>query len=511
MIQKITLVIALIIFTLSVAGLEHSEKIVDNSMRGEAVLDAEMREKAVAEGDARCVLRFDGGGTDHGWAGNVKASLSCPGEGTMHTDDWIATRLAGGEEDWKYRNNQSKLPPSVAVVLDETNCPRDEVCYRMASGSIDVTVVNDPPMARENHIYEGDTQKGESALYKGDAGATAVIGFGDFSISKRSARTGRNPQTGKEIQSSGDESDQALANRLLESIKASNCPEDGRERCVVEAVKNSELHSELSTQGEIEILMTLTADPLVVPRKEVSGDCDDSDIDRRPGEVLCGQTTHFLDPDSDGDGLDDLTMVQSGNFYEWKINDKTVANATVNSARAAETQVIFLQADSSEAEVSSKPELVEAIASESGLSKADSKKALDSFVDATLAVELDKSSPYLAKSLEDSTEDSNASTRGGIDKASPKLMEELAAKDARIAELEERIRELESGGEINSTAEASQENGDDPIVRKKPGRASLDDDSDGDGISDTVEEDESDELARRPGFVDRMLASILGR
>ena len=506
MIQKITLVIALIIFTLSVSGLEHSEDTVHDSMRVEAVSDADMRITA-KRGD-RCVLRFDGVGTDHGWAGNLKASLSCPGEGTMHTDDWIATRLAGEEGDWKYRNNQSKLPPSVAVVLDETDCPDDEVCYRVASGSIDVTVVNNPPMARENPIYESGTQEGESALYKGNAEATAVIGFGDFSISKRSARTGRNPQTGKEIQSSGDESDRALANRMLASIKALNCPEDGRERCEIEALNNSEVYSELAAEGEIEILMTLTADPLVAPRKEVSRDCDDSDIDRRPGEVLCGQTTHFLDPDSDGVGLDDLTMVQFGNMYEWKINGEKVANATVNSARAADTQVFFLQVDSSEAEVSSKPELVEAMASESGLSKADSKKALDSFVDATLAVELDKSSPYLAKSGEGSTEDNNASTRGGIDKASPKLMEELAAKDARIAELEERIRELESRELTNSTEKA---NGDDVLVRKKPGAAEDDADSDDDGISDTVEEDESDELARRPGFVDRMLASILGR
>lgn len=35
------------------------------------------------------------------------------------------------------------------------------------------------------------------ALKKGDR--VALVGFGSFSISKRSARTGRNPQTGKEI------------------------------------------------------------------------------------------------------------------------------------------------------------------------------------------------------------------------------------------------------------------------------------------------------------------------
>ncbi|MCB0481492.1 MAG: HU family DNA-binding protein [Flavobacteriales bacterium] len=36
-----------------------------------------------------------------------------------------------------------------------------------------------------------------ASLKKG--GRVALVGFGSFSISKRSARTGRNPQTGKEI------------------------------------------------------------------------------------------------------------------------------------------------------------------------------------------------------------------------------------------------------------------------------------------------------------------------
>jgi DNA-binding protein HU-beta len=36
------------------------------------------------------------------------------------------------------------------------------------------------------------------ALKKGDR--IALVGFGSFAISERSARTGRNPQTGKEIQ-----------------------------------------------------------------------------------------------------------------------------------------------------------------------------------------------------------------------------------------------------------------------------------------------------------------------
>jgi DNA-binding protein HU-beta len=36
------------------------------------------------------------------------------------------------------------------------------------------------------------------ALKKGDR--ISLIGFGSFSVSERAARTGRNPQTGKEIQ-----------------------------------------------------------------------------------------------------------------------------------------------------------------------------------------------------------------------------------------------------------------------------------------------------------------------
>ncbi len=37
----------------------------------------------------------------------------------------------------------------------------------------------------------------ESALKKGDR--VALVGFGSFGVSKREARKGRNPQTGKEI------------------------------------------------------------------------------------------------------------------------------------------------------------------------------------------------------------------------------------------------------------------------------------------------------------------------
>ena len=60
-------------------------------------------------------------------------------------------------------------------------------------------------MASEAGLKESEVQKvldafinaTTKALKKGDR--LSLIGFGSFSISKRSARTGRNPQTGKEI------------------------------------------------------------------------------------------------------------------------------------------------------------------------------------------------------------------------------------------------------------------------------------------------------------------------
>ncbi len=41
------------------------------------------------------------------------------------------------------------------------------------------------------------SQNTGTALKKGDR--VALVGFGSFSVAKRSARTGRNPQTGKPI------------------------------------------------------------------------------------------------------------------------------------------------------------------------------------------------------------------------------------------------------------------------------------------------------------------------
>ncbi|MGQ0827008.1 MAG: HU family DNA-binding protein [Bacteroidota bacterium] len=60
-------------------------------------------------------------------------------------------------------------------------------------------------IASEAKLTKADSQKAldafinatTTALKKGDR--VALVGFGSFSVSKRAARTGRNPQTGKTI------------------------------------------------------------------------------------------------------------------------------------------------------------------------------------------------------------------------------------------------------------------------------------------------------------------------
>ena len=60
-------------------------------------------------------------------------------------------------------------------------------------------------MAAESGLTKADTKKALDAFIKatGDAlkgdDKVALVGFGSFGISERSARTSRNPQTGKEI------------------------------------------------------------------------------------------------------------------------------------------------------------------------------------------------------------------------------------------------------------------------------------------------------------------------
>jgi len=116
-----------------------------------------------------------------------------------HTDSWEAELRSSSEEF-------GRSLESVAVVLNPDRCPESRVCYQLTEGSVDVGVVNDPPTTRGNPLYEDEGNKGSNPLYESRMDTVSLVGFGSFSISKRSARTGRNPQTGKEIQIPADES-----------------------------------------------------------------------------------------------------------------------------------------------------------------------------------------------------------------------------------------------------------------------------------------------------------------
>jgi DNA-binding protein HU-beta len=60
-------------------------------------------------------------------------------------------------------------------------------------------------IASEANLTKADAKRALDAFVKTTTGAlkkgdrVALVGFGSFSVSKRNARTGRNPQTGKPI------------------------------------------------------------------------------------------------------------------------------------------------------------------------------------------------------------------------------------------------------------------------------------------------------------------------
>ncbi len=60
-------------------------------------------------------------------------------------------------------------------------------------------------IAGEAGLTKADSKKALDAFIKvtgsalKEGGRVALVGFGSFGVSKRSSRTGRNPQTGKEI------------------------------------------------------------------------------------------------------------------------------------------------------------------------------------------------------------------------------------------------------------------------------------------------------------------------
>jgi DNA-binding protein HU-beta len=61
-------------------------------------------------------------------------------------------------------------------------------------------------IAKDADLSKADAKKALDAFVKHTTEAlksnerVALVGFGSFAVSKRSARSGRNPQTGKEIQ-----------------------------------------------------------------------------------------------------------------------------------------------------------------------------------------------------------------------------------------------------------------------------------------------------------------------
>lgn len=61
-------------------------------------------------------------------------------------------------------------------------------------------------IAKDAEISKTDARKALDAFVKTttdalkDSDRVTLVGFGTFSVSKRNARTGRNPQTGKEIE-----------------------------------------------------------------------------------------------------------------------------------------------------------------------------------------------------------------------------------------------------------------------------------------------------------------------
>lgn len=61
-------------------------------------------------------------------------------------------------------------------------------------------------IANESNLTKADSKKALDAFMKvtsealKDGDRVALVGFGSFSVSMRNARTGRNPQTGKEIE-----------------------------------------------------------------------------------------------------------------------------------------------------------------------------------------------------------------------------------------------------------------------------------------------------------------------
>ncbi len=79
-------------------------------------------------------------------------------------------------------------------------------------------------MAEKAGLTKADADKAVNAFVDTVKGAMAkgesiqLIGFGTFSVSERSARTGRNPQTGKEIQIAAKKVAKFKAGKALDEV-----------------------------------------------------------------------------------------------------------------------------------------------------------------------------------------------------------------------------------------------------------------------------------------------------
>ncbi len=68
-------------------------------------------------------------------------------------------------------------------------------------------------------------------------GKVALVGFGTFSASKRAARTGRNPQTGKEIKISAKRVGKFTAGKALKDLDAGKATCKSKSKAPAKPVK----------------------------------------------------------------------------------------------------------------------------------------------------------------------------------------------------------------------------------------------------------------------------------
>lgn len=426
-----------------------------------------------AANDGVCVLSIDS-------TTDSKLAIKCGVEEDADQTGFLEATLESSGDRSEYS------PESIAVVHESDRCPGSRVCYELQSGSIDLGVFNEAPTAKRGPLYEGDAVGGESAIHRGEMSNTiSVVTYGSYSISKRSARTGRNPQTDTKALKKGDR------------LNKRSDDEDGNVYSWGSGLMLEDV------QGDMEF-------GSVTLKQEVSDEssrCLQSDkcYDR----VYVG--------DLDADGLSDLAVeYDSTNVHNWTVSNDTFAKATANTTQVGATRIIFVQVEGADQQSMNKAELIEAMASHAGLSKADSKKALEGFVDTTTGLSVKNSECCF--DYDDRRSEQGSMSSGGMDRTTPKLYQELEDKNKRIAELERQIAELEADGNISASAKASPEQGNDRVVRKKPGRTVTgeDMDSDNDGVVDAEETEELENKGnssaedRRPGFVNRLLGSIFG-